>query len=62
MTEKGSWASLVLDECNHLDGVLFPMRMVDMPLLSFKNSPGVLAEEAAQNPERIDTKFLEMVR
>ena len=58
----GSWASLLQHECDHLDGVLYPMRMEDMSLLSFNDAPGALAEEAAGHPERIDPKFLEMVR
>ena len=58
----GSWASLLQHECDHLDGVLYPMRMEDMSLLSFNDAPGVLAEEAAQQPEKLDPKYLEIVR
>ena len=58
----GSWASLLQHECDHLDGVLYPIRMEDMSLLSFNDAPGALAKEAVQHPERIDPKFLEMVR
>ncbi len=57
----GSWASLLQHECDHLDGVLYPMRMADLSLLAFNDAPGVLAEEAAQHPERIDPKFLKLV-
>ena len=55
------WASLLQHECDHLDGVLYPMRMEDLSLLSFNEAPGALAEEALRHPERIDPKFLEMV-
>ena len=32
---SGAHAVLLQHECDHLDGVLFPMRMTDLSLLSF---------------------------
>ena len=34
-------------EVDHLDGVLFTMRMTDLSTLTFNSSPGLLAEDAA---------------
>ena len=58
---RGSWASLLQHECDHLDGMLYPMRMEDMSLLAFNDAPGALAEEARDHPERLDPKYLEIV-
>ena len=46
--EAVSWdAVLMQHEVDHLDGVLFTMRMTDLSTLSFNSSPGLLAEDAA---------------
>ena len=37
-------------ECDHLDGILYPMRMTDLSLLAFNAEPGRLAEEAERTP------------
>ncbi len=57
----GSWAALLQHECDHLDGVLYPMRMDDMTLLAFNDAPGALAEEAASGQDKIDPLFLDLV-
>ena len=57
----GSWASLLQHECDHLDGILYPMRMTDLSLLAFNDSPGPLAEHAARTPGEIDPLFLDLV-
>ncbi len=57
----GSWASLLQHECDHLDGVLYPMRMTDLSLLAFNDSPGPLAAHAVRAPEEIDPLFLDLV-
>jgi peptide deformylase len=50
--EAVSWdAVLMQHEVDHLDGVLFTMRMRDMATLSFNSTPGVLAEDAAVNED-----------
>jgi peptide deformylase len=47
---------VVQHECDHLDGILYPMRMTDLSLLAFaeelrhgapKGAPGISGEEAA---------------
>ena len=57
----GSWAALLQHECDHLDGVLYPMRMADLSLLAYNEEPGPLAREAAQDPSGIDPLFLDLV-
>lgn len=48
--EAVSWdAVLMQHEVDHLDGVLYTMRMKDLATLSFNSSPGVLAED--DNPD-----------
>jgi peptide deformylase len=50
--EAVSWdAVLMQHEVDHLDGILFTMRMKDLSTLSFNASPGVLAEDAAVNED-----------
>jgi peptide deformylase len=46
------WHAMLLQhECDHLDGILYPMRMTDLSLLGFNAEPGLLAEEAARTPD-----------
>ena len=56
-----SWAALLQHECDHLDGVLFPMRMTDLSLLAYNEEPGPLAKEVAQDPKGIDPLFIDLV-
>jgi peptide deformylase len=56
-----SWAALLQHECDHLDGVLFPMRMTDLSLLAYNEEPGPLAKEVAANPKGIDPLFIDLV-
>ena len=58
---RSSWAALLQHECDHLDGILYPMRMDDLSLLAFNEAPGALAEEAAGRPDLIDPLFLALV-
>ena len=58
---EGSWAALLQHECDHLDGVLYPMRMTDLSLLAFNDSPGPLAAQAARGRGSIDPLFLDLV-
>jgi peptide deformylase len=48
----GAHAVLLQHECDHLDGVLYPMRMTDLSLLEFDAEPGHLAADMAAG-ERI---------
>jgi peptide deformylase len=56
-----SWAALLQHECDHLDGILYPMRMTDLSLLAYNEEPGPLAREVASNPEGIDPLFVDLV-
>jgi len=49
---EGAHAVLLQHECDHLDGVLYPMRMADLSLLEFDAEPGHLAADMAAG-ERI---------
>ena len=42
---------LLQHECDHLDGILYPMRMPDLSLLAFNAEPGALAREAETTPD-----------
>ena len=44
---EGVYAVLVQHECDHLDGVLYPMRMTDLSTLEFDAEPGRLASDLA---------------
>lgn len=57
----GSWAALLQHECDHLDGVLYPMRMTDLGLLAYNEEPGQLAREVAADPGSIDPLFIDLV-
>jgi len=49
--EVDDWHAMLLQhECDHLDGILYPMRMTDLSLLAFNAEPGQLAEEAERTP------------
>ena len=61
MEAHSTWAALLQHECDHLDGMLYPMRMDDLSMLAFNETPGPLAEEAARHPERLDPLFLDLV-
>ena len=47
----GAFATLLQHECDHLDGVLYPMRMPDLALLAFNDEPGQLAKEIDQSAD-----------
>ncbi len=56
-----SWAALLQHECDHLDGVVFPMRMTDLSLLAYNEEPGPLAKEVMSDPKGIDPLFIDLV-
>lgn len=58
---RSSWAALLQHECDHLDGVLFPMRMTDLSLLAYNDEPGPLARELASGETSIDPLFIDLV-
>lgn len=56
------WAALLQHECDHLDGVLYPMRMTDLSLLSFNEEPGPLAREVESDPSGIGPYFVQLAQ
>jgi len=56
-----SWAALLQHECDHLDGIVYPMRMTDLGLLAYNDEPGQLAREVAAEPNSIDPLFVDLV-
>jgi peptide deformylase len=56
-----SWAALLQHECDHLDGIVYPMRMNDLALLAYNEEPGPLAKEVAASPKGIDPLFIDLV-
>jgi len=56
-----SWAALLQHECDHLDGIVYPMRMTDLSLLAYNEEPGPLAREVAESPKGIDPLFIDLV-
>jgi peptide deformylase len=56
-----SWAALLQHECDHLDGIVYPMRMTDLSLLAYNDEPGPLAREVAADPGGIDPLFIDLV-
>jgi peptide deformylase len=58
---RSSWAALLQHECDHLDGIVYPMRMTDMSLLAYNDEPGPLAKEVFANSKSIDPLFIDLV-
>ncbi len=58
---SSSWAALLQHECDHLDGIVYPMRMTDLSLLAYNEEPGPLAREVAAGEEAIDPLFVDLV-
>ena len=58
---NSSWAALLQHECDHLDGIVYPMRMSDLSLLAYNDEPGPLAREVAADPKGIDPLFIDLV-
>jgi peptide deformylase len=58
---RSSWAALLQHECDHLDGILYPMRMTDLSLLAYNDEPGPLARELAADASGIDPLFMDLV-
>jgi peptide deformylase len=55
----GSHAAVLQHEVDHLDGLLYPMRMTDMTTFGFNAEPGTLA--TAGNTETLEPLFQDMV-
>jgi len=58
---RSSWAALLQHECDHLDGIVYPMRMTDLSLLAYNDEPGPLAREISRGEKNIDPLFIDLV-
>lgn len=58
---RSSWAALLQHECDHLEGIVYPMRMTDLSLLAYNEEPGPLAREVHADPKGIDPLFIDLV-
>jgi len=58
---RSSWAALLQHECDHLDGIVYPMRMTDLGLLAYNDEPGPLAKELSRGEKNIDPLFIDLV-
>ena len=55
------WHAMILQhECDHLDGILYPMRMEDISLLSFNAEPGPLSQDVVSD-KNVDPVLQNMV-
>ncbi len=59
---SSTWAALLQHECDHLDGILYPMRMTDMSKFGYNDTPGDIAEDIKKNRDSIDPLFLDLVK
>ena len=59
---RSTWAALIQHECDHLDGVLYPMRMIDLSKFGFNDTPGDVANDMIKNKNSIDPLFLDLVK
>ena len=57
-----TWAALIQHECDHLDGVLYPMRMNDLSKFGYNDTPGDIARDMKKNQNNIDPLFIDLVR
>ena len=58
---ESTWAALIQHECDHLDGVLYPMKMKDLSKFGFNDTPGDIEHDMKNNKDAIDPLFLELV-
>ena len=57
-----TWAALIQHECDHLDGILYPMRMRDLSKFGFNDAPGDISKDMIKNKNSIDPLFLGLVK
>ena len=59
---KSTWAALIQHECDHLDGILYPMRMKNLSKFGFNDTPGDIAKDMIKNKDSIDPLFINLVK
>ena len=57
-----TWAALIQHEYDHLNGILYPMRMKDFTYFGYNDCPGDIARDAKKNKDTIDPLFLDLVK
>ena len=57
-----TWAALIQHEYDHLDGILYPMRMQDFSYFGYNDTPGDIERDKKINKSSIDPLFLELVK
>ena len=57
-----TWSALIQHEFDHLEGILYPMRMKDHSKFGYNDTPGDIALEALKNNNSIDPLFLDLVK
>ena len=56
-----TWAALIQHEYDHINGILYPMRMDDFSYFGYNDTPGDIARDAKINKNKIDPLFLDLV-
>ncbi len=59
---QSTWAALIQHECDHLDGILYPIRMQDFTKFGFNDNPGDIEKDMKKNKDAIDPLFLDLVK
>ncbi len=57
-----TWAALIQHEYDHLEGILYPMRMKDFRYFGYNDTPGDIARDSKKNKASIDPLFLDLVK
>ena len=57
-----TWAALIQHECDHLDGILYPMRLKNFAKFGFNDTPGDIEDDMKKNKNSIDPLFLDLVK
>ena len=59
---SSTWSALLQHECDHLDGILYPMRMNNLCNFGYNDEPGDINEDAKKNKSKIDPLFLDLIK
>ena len=57
-----TWAALIQHECDHLNGILYPMRMKNLSKFGFNDTPGDIVKDMKVNRNSIDPLFLDIAK
>lgn len=59
---QSTWAALIQHELDHLNGILYPMRMKDFSNFGYNDTPGAIARDKKKDMKSIDPLFLDLVK